>query len=47
LHAGQFTRKDHPGAAEPVALDGFCDVPQIFLGHRIVRARIVEILQES
>jgi len=26
-------RKDHPRAAEPVTLDSFCDVPQIFLGY--------------
>ena len=26
-------RKDHPRAAEPVTLDSFCEVPQIFLGY--------------
>jgi DNA-binding transcriptional LysR family regulator len=26
-------RKGHPGAAEPVTLDSFCAVPQIFLGY--------------
>ena len=27
------TRKDHPGAGEPVTLDSFCATPQIFLGY--------------
>lgn len=26
-------RKDHPRAGEPVTLDSFCEVPQIFLGY--------------
>ncbi|RYY54731.1 MAG: LysR family transcriptional regulator, partial [Comamonadaceae bacterium] len=26
-------RKDHPRAGEPVTLDSFCEIPQIFLGY--------------
>jgi hypothetical protein len=26
-------RRDHPGAAEQVSLDSFCEIPQIFLGY--------------
>lgn len=26
-------RKDHPRAAEPVTLDSFCEIPQVFLGY--------------
>jgi DNA-binding transcriptional LysR family regulator len=32
-HYVYVMRKDHPRAAEPVTLDSFCAIPQIFLGY--------------
>lgn len=39
-------RRDHPRAGEPVSLDSFCDIPQIFLGYgtSTLDDRIDEIL---
>lgn len=32
-HYVYVMRKDHPRAGEPVTLDGFCRIPQVFLGY--------------